>query len=368
MKNRVNVIALLAAASVLIVAAIAFTYVLEFSGTPAAGPAKTYGGGDGIVASSTLAPVETPAPAAASPVSSNPATTTPAPAAAQLPLAAAAQAAAASGKGRTTARTLPPAPTSFGFVISSFNMLGNSHTASGGKDARMASGTTRTHWALDVLNHHAVDVAGFQEFQTPQVREFLARAGSTYAVYPGLALGDRNAENSLAWRTSVFDVVETHTVDIPYFNGNVRQMPYVLLRHKATGALAWFINVHNPADTRQFPDQERWRDRATAIEIDLIRQLDATRTPVFITGDMNEREDYFCAMTSRTSMHAARGGTNVGGVCDARRPRAVDWIFGSSQVSFPMYFEDRGSLVQRTTDHPVILAKAQLPIPAAARR
>lgn len=55
-------------------------------------------------------------------------------------------------------------------------------------------------------------------------------------------------------------------------------------------------------------------------------------------------------------MDAARGGSNGAAGCRAGRPRAVDWIFGSTGVRFDGYTEDRSPLVDRTTDHPVIVS------------
>ena len=133
----------------------------------------------------------------------------------------------------------------------------------------------------------------------------------------------------MAWRSSVWELVRPETFSVPYFDGNRRRMPVVLLRHKATGLTAYFANVHNPADTRRYHGQQRWRDQATAVEVALVNRLAATGIPVFLTGDMNERDSYFCALTAGTSMVAARGGSNGAGGCDAQNPRAVDWVFGS---------------------------------------
>ena len=113
--------------------------------------------------------------------------------------------------------------------------------------------------------------------------------------------------------------IEKRIVKIPYFNGSPRAMPYVKLRSLDTGVEAWFANFHNPADTSRFHRQQRFRARATGIEIRLANRLIATDVPVFITGDMNERDGYFCAMTSGAPMVAARGGTNNGG-CRAEPP------------------------------------------------
>jgi hypothetical protein len=222
--------------------------------------------------------------------------------------------------------------------------------------------------AVDLLAQHDVDVVGFQELQSDQLRE-LQRLAPGYDAYPGTRLTSREAENSVAWRSSVWELVRPETFSVPYFDGNRRRMPVVLLRHRATGLTAYFANVHNPADTRQYHGQQRWRDQATAVEVALVNRLTATGIPVFLTGDMNERDSYFCALTSGTSMVAARGGSNGPGGCDAQNPRAVDWVFGSAGVRFSSYDEDRSPLVDRTTDHPVVSTRASIDagtFPAAA--
>ena len=41
-------------------------------------------------------------------------------------------------------------------------------------------------------------------------------------------------------------------------------MPYLLMRHVATGRLIWIANFHNPASTRSRGDQSKWRTKAKA--------------------------------------------------------------------------------------------------------
>jgi hypothetical protein len=248
----------------------------------------------------------------------------------------------------------PEPPPVLDFVISSFNVLGSSHTSGSGKRPGMASGRTRAAFAASLIRRHGSDVVGFQELQGDQLAVMQRRTGMDF--YPGFSMRGRDTENSIGWRRDTWVAVEKRTVTIPYFNGNGRPMPYVRLRSIDTGIEAWFANFHNPADTSRYHHQQRHRDRATAIEIALAnRLLRETGLPVFVTGDMNERDSYFCRMTSA----AARGGSNSGG-CRPGNPRAVDWIFGSQGVDFTGYFEDRSRLVDRTTDHPVVVARARL--------
>ncbi len=252
--------------------------------------------------------------------------------------------------GRAAATPVPAAH----FTLSTFNVLGSSHTPPGG--AR-AVGATRIGWAVQLLDRHGVDVVGFQEMQGDQLSAFLAITGGHWAVYPGFALKQKDTDNSIGWRTDQWELVRSSTVDIPYFDGHLRAMPVVLLQNRASGILVWFANFHNPADAGRYPNQGRWRRQATTIEIAVANRLNQTGVPLFLTGDMNSRRRYFCRMTGEAAMKAARGGSHVKGVCDARRPHYVDWVFGVRRraVGFSGYVEDRSPLVQRTTDHPVVV-------------
>ncbi len=239
------------------------------------------------------------------------------------------------------------------FTMATFNLLGSSHTRQSGKEPGKASGPQRLNGALQVLDQHQVTVVGLQEFQTDQRRAFQSRAQG-WQMYPGLTMRGGDGENSIAWRTSVWELVKPSTVSIPYFRGNIRQMPSVLLRNKQTGLVAYFSNFHNPADTRVYRNQGRFREAATAREIELFQALAKTGVPQFVTGDMNMRDEYFCRVTGATGLVAAAGGSNKNGSCLVPRPTQIDWIFGSPGVVFSNYVIDRSALVRRTTDHPIV--------------
>ena len=252
----------------------------------------------------------------------------------------------------------PVAPPTLDFVLSSFNVLGSSHTSGTGKRPGMASGPVRARWAAELVRRHGADVVGFQELQGSQLATLQRNTDMDF--FPGFSMRRADTENSIGWRRDTWVAVETHTVAIPYFNGHRRAMPYVKLRNLATGIEAWFANFHNPADTRRFHRQQVFRSRATDLEIALANRLvRETDTPVLITGDMNERDSYFCRLTGAAPMTAARGGSNEGG-CRPDDPRAVDWIFGSPGVTFTDYLEDRSRLVDITTDHPMVVARVHL--------
>ena len=194
----------------------------------------------------------------------------------------------------TTRRAVPPSAT---YTVSSFNVLGASHTPAGGA---APTGATRIIWAKQLLEQHRVDVAGFQEMQASQLTKFLQITAGAWALYPGFTLRARDSENSIGWRTDKFDLVQATTVNIPYFNGTPRPMPIVLLREKATGLMPYFTNFHNPADTAQYRNQGKWRAEATR---DRDRAAQPARPPSgiprFMTGDMNERAPYFCRVVGR---------------------------------------------------------------------
>ena len=81
-----------------------------------------------------------------------------------------------------------------------------------------------------------------------------------------------------------------------------------------------------------------------------------TGLPVFVTGDMNEGNEYFGKMTKGApTMHASASPSGK----PPKKP-GIDWVFGSSDVTFTRHVRDRGALVKRTTDHPMIIANARI--------
>jgi hypothetical protein len=251
---------------------------------------------------------------------------------------------------RPKPRLLPPVAD---FTMATFNLLGSSHTKG---SAPRASGPQRISGAIQVLAQHGVSVVGLQEFQPDQRATFSARAQG-WSMWPGLSMGRRAGENSVAWRDDTWELVSTALIPIPYFHGNIRPMPYVLLKHKATGITAYFSTFHNPADVHG--PAQKWRTIATSREIELFNRLHATGIPQFVTGDMNERAEYFCRVTGSTPLKAAAGGSTGPG-CSPPPAIQIDWIFGSPDVTFSDYVIDRSPLVRRTTDHPVVVSRVSL--------
>jgi hypothetical protein len=246
------------------------------------------------------------------------------------------------------------------FTVSSFNVLGAGHTSPNGNKKGWAPGEQRMKWAIQLLQSHDVDVAGLQEFEMPQYRVFKAELGSTWGAYPGATLGKVAVRDSIIWRKDTWELVQPGWMKIPYFHGNEVRTPVVLLRNLHNGGQAWFLNTHNPANARG--PAQKWRNIAASRQIAKVNELRAsTGFPVFLTGDMNERDTYFCKVTASTDLHAANGGLNDGSGCRVPRPTIIDWIFGSEETWFTSYLTDRSALVRKTTDHRMVVSHAILP-------
>ena len=255
------------------------------------------------------------------------------------------------------------APTSF--VLSSFNLLGASHTGPNGERPRWARGAQRMVWATQLLDQHGIDVVGFQEMQQSQFDRFEKIDGATWDIFPGEAIGTAAMANSIAWRTADWTLVESRTVPVPYFHGNMIRKPLVLLQNVHTGQQAWFLNTHNPADKKGAA--QKWRNQAVDIEARTVNELQAADpdVPVFLTGDMNDRANCFCRITAASSLLAANGGSNTGGACVVPKPTQIDWILGTPQARFTGYTATKDGLVSKTTDHPLVYATVGLaPAPA----
>jgi endonuclease/exonuclease/phosphatase family metal-dependent hydrolase len=248
--------------------------------------------------------------------------------------------------------------TTDGIVVATFNILGHSHTEPGGAYAWMDSGLVRLDRAVRLLRKFDISVVGLQEVHRPQY-DRLVRRVSDYTVFPGPQVDQRNKQNVVAWRTNEFDLVRGWTVRMTYKNGRKVPMPVVRLREKATGQDFFVITVHNaPGLTAQAVE---WRRQAMEQQIALTERLLGRGLPVFMTGDMNDRVTYFCRYTASGAMIAAAGGSNRNGTCEPPPGRIarVDWVFGSKRdVTFSDYRFLRTPLVRKTSDHPLIIARA----------
>ncbi|WP_170970349.1 endonuclease/exonuclease/phosphatase family protein [Nocardioides jishulii] len=253
----------------------------------------------------------------------------------------------------------PPGTTSF--RIASFNLLGAGHTD--GKNPKRkgwANSAQRLKWSRQILDQQKVDVVGFQEMHASQVQQWPVN-NPDFESWPLHKYSHAVGHNTISWRTSVFKMVKAKTIMIPYFNGVEQRMPYVLLEHIASGQRMWLYNVHTPANIGG--NHQKWRDIGfkRAIELANTLRTEDPNVPVFMTGDMNDREKFFCPTAAGTDLVAANGGYASGSTCVPPKPIQIDWIMGSPPVTFTDYASVRTPLVKKTTDHPVVVATANTP-------
>lgn len=242
------------------------------------------------------------------------------------------------------------------FTMANFNTQGAIHTRGTGR----ASGTTRTVWMKDLLLSHHVDLVALQEFERVQVSTFLRVAGGTYDLFPGLAGRSGDGENAIAWRKDTFALVTAETRAYRYFNGQIRNMPRVLLRDRKTGAEFWVTSYHNPASIRKYPHQQGWRAKNVGLQIaDANALLATSKAPLIVAGDMNDRATYFCRMAAGAPLHSADGSTYAHG-CHLARSPWIDWILGSKGVAFSGYLRDRSGFVRKTSDHPIVVTRVRV--------
>jgi hypothetical protein len=249
------------------------------------------------------------------------------------------------------------------FRIGTFNVLGASHTRPRGDSRIKTPYQHRLRAVLRVLADHRLDVVGFQELESPQATLFRRLAGSAWGMFPAPGSGLADGRQTIAWRTDRMELADARTVTYPYFGGHPVATPAVRLRLRSTRDTFWVINVHNPATACAVcgGNNDRWRDEAVAREVAAVEQLGSDGTPVFLLGDMNSKDAFFCAVGRALPVVFANGGTVGAGRCRPPRPTPIDWIVATAGVSFSGFLRDDGALVDAASDHPAYSVTALLP-------
>ncbi|MBA2956372.1 hypothetical protein GON03_18690 [Nocardioides sp. MAH-18] len=240
-------------------------------------------------------------------------------------------------------------PRTSAFRIGTLNILGSQHTRGQGG---YGPGPQRAGITARLVTSRGIDVVGLQEVQDDQIGA-LQGGMPGYGMWPVQALGNNGQRLQVMWRESKFELVDTGSVSY-VFDSQTIPLPWVRLRDREHGGEFYVITTHNSA--KQLEGQ---RDAATTTEIALINQLKSTGLPVFITGDMNEHEEFFCRVAVEAQMVAANGGSGVGGCQLPPQPRRVDWIMGTSDVGFSGYVQDGASLAA-ASDHFLLYADVGL--------
>jgi endonuclease/exonuclease/phosphatase family metal-dependent hydrolase len=241
----------------------------------------------------------------------------------------------------------------FDFKIGSFNVLGSQHTAPGGDRQKFPPASVRTPAAANLVAKHGVDVLGTQELQADQLRGLQARTGMS--AYPGFGWGEAETDNSILWDPGMFELVSGSRFTIN-FMGRPRPQPIVRLRHLATGRELYVVNTHPSAGEGQYAAERR---NGQSVLVGIVNDLRASGLPVLVTGDMNDREAFYCNVVPAAGLTAPNGGSYSGGCQPPPQPLPVDWVVGS-QVSWSAYWRDTTPVDQRISDHFFISAAAHV--------
>ena len=243
----------------------------------------------------------------------------------------------------------------FSLVIGSFNVLGSQHTAPGGDRRHYPPASVRSPAAANLILNHRVDVVGTQELQDDQLAALLSRTGM--AAYPGLAWGSAETDNSILYDDEQFAFVSGSKFTIP-FMGRPRPQPILRLRDIATGREFYVVNTHPSAHGGRYAVERRQGQQAL---VGIVNQLRATGLPVLVTGDMNDRELFYCNVVPAASLTASNGGSYASGSCvPPPSPIPVDWVVGSGSIAWSGYWRDTTPITKKVSDHFFISASAQI--------
>jgi hypothetical protein len=239
-------------------------------------------------------------------------------------------------------------------TVGSFNVLATQHTTPQGDHPTYPPASWRSPQAAELVRAHDVDVVGTQELKPDQLNTLTRLTGM--AAYPGHAFGPRDTDNSILYDPDKFEFVSGTSFTIRFMNAD-RPQTVLKLRDRASGREMYFVNMHASAGEGQYAVSRRAGHFAA---IDQVNRLKQEGLPVFLTGDMNDREEFYCRVVPPTGLVAAVGG-NVSGGCHPAPRLAVDWVLGTPEVTFSRYWEDRSPVFRKVSDHFFISAVATIP-------
>lgn len=262
---------------------------------------------------------------------------------------AAARAAKAKAERREARRLKKLQGKPFSFAIGSFNVLGSQHSTPRGQKSNYPPASVRTPRAAALAQKHGVDILGTQELQEDQLNSLTAHTGME--AYPGHAWGAAETDNSILYDPAVFEFVDGGSFHIT-FMGRSRPQAVLRLRHRETTRELYVVNAHPSAGGGKYAaERARGHDTIAA----KVRELRASGLPVLLTGDMNDREAFYCRVVANTDLTASNGGG--AGCAPPPQPMPVDWVVGAG-VSWSGYQRDTTPVDQKTSDHFFISATA----------
>ena len=237
-----------------------------------------------------------------------------------------------------------------------FNVLGGGHTRGRGG---MRSGPARMKGTLSLLRKHEVTLAGFQELETRQAAAFRKRTKGKWGLVgapsrSGKSIDNRNA---IAFLKHDFSLLKKTSIPITYFHGNRVNIPLLKLKSKTNGKAFWILNTHNPADVHG--SAARWRAESLRRELKRIHRLRSQGHTVLFTGDMNDKQAFFCKATRSGKLHSASGGSS-GKKCRYPSKNGIDWVLGTRDVRFAKWRSDTSTRGRGISDHPFVFARATI--------
>lgn len=237
------------------------------------------------------------------------------------------------------------------FKVATFNVLGSGHTAPGGKKALWPNGDVRFAQTMQAFRDKKISVAALQEMHSQDQKRFRDKYSDNWGSAEG-------SQDFVIWRKDQWRKIEVRKITIPYFSGENRSQPYVLLEQRSTGKRIWFMGVHNPANVSgQVADR---RKRALEIERDAINKIKKSGYPVFIGGDFNDGGDgKISAQCMLTPLMTNVFGNKGSGPCGKpKADAAVDHIFviGASELRATGPRVDSSFDDRKISDHPLVTA------------
>jgi len=242
----------------------------------------------------------------------------------------------------------------FELTLGSFNVLGSQHTAPGGDRRNFPPASVRSVAAVNLMGKHGVDIVGTQELQNDQLAALQSRTG--FSAYPGLQWGSKETDNSILYDDDRFTFVSGSQFTIP-FMGRPRPQPILRLKEATTGREFYVVNTHPSAGDGRYLTERR-QGQATLVGV--VNELKESGLPVFVTGDMNDRQEFYCRVVPVAGLIASNGGSYSGGCRPPSGSIAVDWVVGAGDLSWSGYWRDTSPVTTRMSDHFFISATAHV--------
>jgi endonuclease/exonuclease/phosphatase family metal-dependent hydrolase len=240
-------------------------------------------------------------------------------------------------------------------TVGTFNVLGSQHTARGGDRTRFPAASVRSRRAAKLIRAHHIQVLGTQELQPDQLRSLRKRTGMA-AAFPGQRWGHQETDNSVLYNAHRFKLVSGSRFVIP-FMGRPRPQPILRLKDRATGRQFYVVNTHPSAHGGRYATERRRGERKL---VAVVKRLRGTGLPVLVTGDMNDRETFYCRVAPPARLVAANGGSYAHGCRPPQSPVPVDWVLGSRGTGWTHYWRDTRPVDRRISDHFLVSGIAHL--------